>query len=225
MSEAGIRSELLSAIAGKYTAAPELFAFAWALIRSRAADRGGAWLRCFLEEITPEDLDIDNVGEFFNLPEAELPGDSTRDLENRVVDGLIRKNVSEDEFYEALYQRLSDSTLMPDAEEQARFLMALWMDLRIPYYRLDEGCVMEDEKFVAMQKEIEPQLKKAKHIVFRRDLQRTQQASLLVELSRSIENQEQLAVFWAIALVTYGIRFYSMLEDEQEDSEGEATYE
>ena len=142
-------------------------------------------------------------------------------LLNQVVSSLIKKNVSEEDFYEELQEKYRDETLFDSSSKRACFLLTVWIDQRIPYYHLHEGCKMENEEYRELQTKILNQLKTAKFIVYRGGLQKTEQASLLMELAQTITDERERAVFWATVSSYQAVLYYRFKKSQEAQSKTE----
>ena len=121
-------------------------------------------------------------------------------IENQTIRGLIRQNPRDDEFYRMLFQRNQDPVLLEKENQREIFFLFVWLDIRLPYYQIDDVPRIEDSRFSDILDEIEPIIKKARFIINRGGLQRTQETALLIKLSEEIGDAEKQSVFWAIAM-------------------------
>lgn len=121
-------------------------------------------------------------------------------LGHRILSNLIKKNVTEAEFYDDLWNRLQDDILSADRESKNVLLVRFWVDPRTPYYQLDKGCTMDNDEFGAAVEAIDAHIKKALFIIHAGLPQKTQKASLLMDLAEEIKNPRERAVFWAVAM-------------------------
>lgn len=81
-------------------------------------------------------------------------------LENRLVPNLTQSRVFVEEFYRSLWEKINDSTLITDSYGRAAFLFFLRIDSRIPYFELDEGCVMGDGQYKELVDKRQPVIAK-----------------------------------------------------------------
>lgn len=172
------------------------------MLEACGAEDGPLLLRDFLEGLAISDL----AGE--ELTEEFLQIDSARkaelqeflSLESRVVSNLAQSRVSVEEFYRSLWEKLNDDTLIADRNGRTAFIFFLRIDSRIPYFELGEGCVMEDEKYKALVDKIQPAIAKGSFILSANLKYKTQRASLLMDVARELESEEERIVFWAVLL-------------------------
>ena len=158
------------------------------------------WFICFLSQIDAGDLEIPPENRSVLL-ETERARNIAR-LTDQILLNLIQSNPPEPDFYHALWLKYCDDLLVPDGEAQSLFLQCLWMDLRIPYYyRSSEGCTMDDDEYREIYQKLKPEtLKKARFYLSVRFRQKTQRASLLMELADSLDNDRERAVFWSYVI-------------------------
>lgn len=191
------RAALLECIRSHTDTAWDVCAAAWEFIQSQSLEDQKPYFTIFLSQIYIEDLNITDTDKF--LPD-DVKGKITEDiysLANRVVANLVRQRLSEESFYDSLWEKISDGTLLPDKQAQISFLTRLWLDPRIPYYQVGEGCTMDDDEFSRIRDQVWPVIKKAFFILAIPFSQKTQRMSLIMELADGLENDREKAVFWA----------------------------
>ena len=129
-------------------------------------------------------------------PDAEADsGDGVPDREGADPSGCDGKK-----FYQELWKRFCDTLLISDRYQRAYFLLRTWLDPRIPYYRLGLGLRMDDETFQACVQQVELPFKKTRFAMNAGYPQKTQKASILMEIADAIPDQKQRVVFWALTL-------------------------
>ena len=198
-----IYDELISVIQRKNDTFRTACEAAWSLIREKSGQE--QYLCFFLRDIDCFDINIADESKMdFNDDDPNFS--SVKDLERRIVHSLIGSNPSEEFFYHNICQKINDSLLFPDFSSQVSFLTCLWLDSRIPYFQLEEGCLMENEKYQAILEELSPLLKKANFILSTDLKQRTQRASLLMRIAEEINDKEKETVFWAYVLSRTSIK-------------------
>lgn len=178
----------------------------WEFISEKPENEQELYFSLFLSQLDFEDIEIKDYKEYLDGALSNITPDIDR-LEKRIVSNMVQQNIPEDRFYQNLWYKICDTTLLLEQSAQIAFLARLWLDLRVPYYQIDEGCTMENEEFSSIRKKISPLLKKAYFILAIPFRQRTQRASLLISLADEIENEREKVVFWAnvIAQLTAGV--------------------
>lgn len=159
------------------------------------------YLRVFLDQITLTDLTkskTESYVQFADIPQEDF--NELSSLKNRVISNLIRSNVPEIQFYQTICEKLTDSSLIPTPKGQAIFLQLLWLDRRIPYFHLDDGVAMDNEKYKSIIDKIQPTIDKGYFILNTHLQYKTQRSSLLLNLADSLENEDERIVFWAVLL-------------------------
>ena len=165
----------------------------------------------FLKDLDITDFDFPDMNDHFNL--SDINYQYFRDIsrtEKRILQNLINANVSEDEFYEKLWNKLNDSDLFPNFEDKTALLLSLWLDTRIPYYQLGDSCSMENDEFKSTIDLLSPQIKKARFIVYSGKEQKTQRTSLLMDVADTITEYKEKVVFWS-----YIISMIAKIESRQ----------
>lgn len=176
----------------------------------------------FLTEIEVQDICGEDYPHFISKDTLSNLPDNVIALEKQVVKNLVQKSGPTDEFYRNLWERLHDGILLPDETAQTTFLMLLWLDSRIPYYQIGEGCMMDDEEFATIRQSISPVLKQADFILSAPFRQKTQWASLLATLADGIENEREKAVFWAVVITKASIKWNYALSEKTDSREVKA---
>lgn len=117
---------------------------------------------------------------------------------------LARKNLAQEEFYHRLYIELfnSENGLLPDTENaKALILETLANHVRcVPYYQLDEAEDMSEEVFEAAVERLEPQLKKARHILQRDFKTKTKMGIQYYNMLNDISDETDKIVFLSLLL-------------------------
>lgn len=169
----------------------------WDFILSQSEEDQPSYFSLFLSQISIEELDYEDVNEFLPNDVRDKISEDIHRLVHRVVENLVRQRLSEEDFYQSLWNKIGDPALLPDKMAQISFLTRLWLDTRIPYYQVGEGCTMEDSEFRRIQDEIWPVIKKAYFILSIPMEQKTQRASLIMNLAAELKDDRERAVFWA----------------------------
>ena len=133
----------------------------WDFILSQSEEDQPSYFSLFLSQISIEELDYEDVNEFLPNDVRDKISEDIHRLVHRVVENLVRQRLSEEDFYQSLWNKIGDPALLPDKMAQISFLTRLWLDARIPYYQVGEGCTMEDSEFRRIQDEIWPGTREA----------------------------------------------------------------
>lgn len=149
----------------------------------------------FLKDVDLRDLDVAN-GELDEL----LEHDSVRKTTDIILDNLVKKRIDEDSFYTRLWDKYCDEDLFPAEDDKVAFLGFLWLDARIPYYKVSVGCSMEEEEFQVRVNQIKRQLRKAEFVIWLNNEQKTERVSILYEISQEIMDEKDKIVFGACVI-------------------------
>lgn len=188
----------------------------WKFILRQKKDVRKEYFYDFLSQISFDDVVDENHQQLLSDASAYLDKDII-DLVNRILENLIQQRVSDEVFYNNLWDKICDTTLLPDCSAQISFLMVLWLDPRIPYYQLGEGCIMDDEEYKKVIERIWPDLQKAFFVLFAPLPQKTQRASLLMELADGLQNEQEKIVFWADIIAR--LRSISQIRESSSEDE------
>lgn len=152
----------------------------------------------FLRDIDASDFQLPSLDEkTFEDTDEKLRFSDISRMIDRVLQNMNNINVSESVFYNKLWNKFNDEDLFPEHEDKVLLLLAIWLDVRIPYYHLGQSCSMDNDEYKRLIEQSAPELKKARFIIFKNIPQRTQKASLLMSIADSIEDYRQKVVFWS----------------------------
>lgn len=173
----------------------------WLMEDTDTAQEG---FRFFLTELQfPRYAEDEISDELFDVAEDEIDSDTQNrldEMECQIVKELIFQNVSEDIFYKEVWKRLSDTLLVSDEYQRAYFLYRLWMDLRIPYYQLGLGTIIDSETYAQCVKRVEIPYKKMLFAMNAGYPKKTQKVSVIMEIADEIQGRDERIVFWSLTL-------------------------
>ncbi len=120
---------------------------------------------------------------------------------NKLIDGILTKLLQQGlecgKFYRKLWNSIQDGALLDLEEEKIYALYYLWIDIRLPYFSLDKGIYMENDKFREISDKRCKEIKKACYILEAPLQQRTEQTSLIIQILEGCESEEEKAVILA----------------------------
>ena len=195
-----MRDELLKTVQAHHDTIWNTCTEVWNYISAQKSECREKYFCVFLSQVNLEDIENIDIDHYFTKEAISLISNDIFQLENRIMENLIQQKMTEDEFYQNLWGKICDSTLLPNKKAQTAFLACLWLDFRIPYYQVGQGCRMESEEFVRLRDQILPAIKKANFILSIPMEQKTQRASLLMELADGIKDERERTVFWAFVI-------------------------
>ncbi len=172
-------------------------------IESRPEYTQLAYFECFLKEFDIVDLDIEDYDSFLSeiaQENADNGENNVRQLGYNVIRNLVKKNVPESEFYKELWRILHDETLIASEESKVFLFSQFWLDVRTPYFQLENGCTMDNEEFTKTIADMKNQLNKAYYILYAELPEKTQRTSLLMQVADEIPSERARAVFWAVVM-------------------------
>lgn len=133
--------------------------------------------------------------EFFSLQQ------SCNKMVVGILDNLLLEYLPEEEFYEALWQRIFQNNLLFSKREQKIYaLLRIWKDFRIPYYEIDAGMKMNSEEYKQIADDKDDEIKKAIFITYSKFEQKTQRSSLFLKILEECESEKEKAVMLGIIL-------------------------
>lgn len=132
---------------------------------------------------------------------------------------LAGKNLTQEEFYLRLYKEMFESAsgLLPESENaKSMILETLANRVRcVPYYQLYEAEDVSEEVFEAAVEKIEPQLKKARHILQRDFKTKTKLGIQYYKMLNDISDETEKVVFLSLLLGL--VRTEAMRDDRRAD--------
>ena len=150
----------------------------------------------------------------FTASEIQKLSRNCGQLAEGILDHVIGKNFDEADFYAELWKRgIEENINLPEEKEKIYALYRIWTDGRIPYFKLDEGLLMTNERFREIVGEKQSQLKQVRFLLNSRFSQRTQRSSLLVRILDSCETEEEKAVILAQILLMAEYKAYKRSTD------------
>ena len=83
-----------------------------------------------------------------------------------ILNSALNKNCSEDAFYELLWNSIANhNPLLPGEDDVIYAIYLIWQDGRIPYFQLEEGLKMTNERFAEVIRKNKSLIKKANFII------------------------------------------------------------
>lgn len=119
----------------------------------------------------------------------------------KMIDGaleaLLRRGLSKADFYGELWSFINESKMLSDKKLKAFTLYYLWIDVRLPYFELEEGIKMSNEDFIDISKNLTEEIKRIRFILNTPTDQKTERASRLVNMIENLVSQEEKTVLMA----------------------------
>lgn len=134
----------------------------------------------------------------------------------KMIDGaleaLIRQNLPCKEFYEKLWDYIAHDTILTGKKEKVFALYYIWIDVRIPYFELDQGLKMSNDVYRELVIKLKPLIKKARFILYAPTDQKTERASRILKLLDELQDDKEKAVLMALVLGMIEKRSEAVLE-------------
>lgn len=124
---------------------------------------------------------------------------SLKKMYGELIDAMLAsvqtQNLSEEEFYDELWNKVIHSPFFPSEREQAFALYYVWIDKRVPYFQLGEGKRMSNESYRQYISELSLEIKKVLYILNTSSLsQKTERASLILDIIQGISSRDKQIV-------------------------------
>ena len=118
-----------------------------------------------------------------------------RNLTNALIDHVIRNGYSEKEYYEKFWKDLSFLMESANEVEKGICLYAFLLDKRTPYYSIQPGIRMTNEKYKAEIDKIISEIVKMRFVLNQNNRQKTETASQLLRIMDQLDSYESRVVF------------------------------
>lgn len=170
-------------------------------ILSKSEDAQVQYFHVFIQENIIIEKARSNPKEFFDTSKYKNYISTNKSIVDNIVSALVRRKLTENAFYQSLWDRITTDDLFVDTNSKIAFIVNLNEDNRIPYYQISDGITMEEEEFDNISDNLTEKIQKAYFILNARLAQRTQVASLLDEIAETISDSKSRAVYWANILL------------------------
>lgn len=152
---------------------------------------------------------LQNADDIVSSEEQEIPQRYTateiQKLKSRcapcvsgILDSALGRNSSEDDFYRLLWDSISNhNPLLTEEDDVIYAIYMIWQDGRLPYFQLDEGLKMTNERFMEITRKNKALIKKANFIIRSSMEQRTEVSALLLNILSECETEEDQVVVLA----------------------------
>ena len=114
---------------------------------------------------------------------------------NASLETIIKKRLPNRGFYKELWAYLSGDIVLGDRNSRIFALYCMWIDARTPYFELEPGVKFSHEKYCFICEKISHKIMRARFILHFPAEQRTEQASRLLNMIKTFEEDEEAIVF------------------------------
>ena len=113
---------------------------------------------------------------------------------------IMNENLPVNDFYGKLYDCTFMSPLFPEKKEPRAVLLWLLVDKisEVPYFQAVDLLENSNEEYREAIGRIDPQIRKAIHMLNRHFTSRTEEASQLYRISTEIEDEKDRIVYWSV---------------------------
>lgn len=167
-----------------------------------------------------ESVETKEVSKIFTSSDIQILERNCNTLIDGVLNKLITKNMEQKIFYSELWKMIvRDNNLFESPDEKIYAFYKIWIDGRIPYYKLEDGLKMENEAFKDICEAKREEIKKAIFILNSSFEQRTERCSLLIRILDTCQTEEEKSVVLAQILAMAERRSLAKVLDRLKDSE------
>ena len=154
-----------------------------------------------LTDISLLNLEKTDWGDYIpELEEMLRQGNSVYEMATKKVASLVQQQTDKEVFYDVLWTMFTDDNFLSTDEDKKAFLLTLWLDSRIPYFKVGEGIEMDEEEYSQRRIKLAEVLAKATFITSLKMNQKTKKASLLAEEADLLQDERDKAVYWSIVM-------------------------
>ncbi len=114
-----------------------------------------------------------------------------------IIDLIFAEHLTPEEYYQRLWNMLQENNLFASKERNEMMLFLVWGDSRTPYYHFESPLGMENCEFLEVTDKIKPEISKLLFVLNANYLQRTEEASCILEILNSIHDSTSKVVFIA----------------------------
>lgn len=130
------------------------------------------------------------------------------------VDELFSQNTEVEEFYSNLWKLIKSYPDIASKKERVFMTFSVWQNPRIPYFQLPQGMKMSNDEFREIWDDIQETLTQARFVIFSRFEQRSEEASVLLDLLNQCNTKKKKAVLLAVIISLVEARQQLELNDK-----------
>ncbi|WP_409967726.1 hypothetical protein RFF05_14315 [Bengtsoniella intestinalis] len=120
---------------------------------------------------------------------------------SKLLNKLIAEKLPSNAFYMKLWEYISDGIYFKDMDEQIYAFMSIFMDRRLPYFEIGRTLTMESAEYAQQIENLQDEIKKIQHICAIELSQKTERASLILDILDAHADSNEKVVLLANALV------------------------
>lgn len=120
------------------------------------------------------------------------------ELVDALFEQILSKNLPVEIFYQKIWEIITTAPSFDDDDARIFALYYIWIDARVPYFKLEDGLFMSNKEFQECSELLHTTIQKARFIL-RTNLfeQRTSRASVLLSLIEGLKTEQEKAVLMA----------------------------
>lgn len=142
--------------------------------------------------------------DYITTDETSELSDNYSKVIDAIIDMLISRNVTENEYYSSILDIMTNNPLFPDRKIRVFFLYWFLIDVRTPYFCLKQGKRIADKEWKEALNSTTVSRMKIRFILAQDDYfkQKSEQASLIIdELDKHKDNDK-------VAIMVYIIHYF-----------------
>lgn len=157
-------------------------------------------LQHLLTEVQRYDFEDDQNCKYITLTDIEETKELYFPLLKAYIHSLMLNNLTEEEFYQKLYNTVFQSEIFPQDEKKQAILLCFLSEKipGIPYFQAMNLLKMTSDEYKEAIQHLKPQIEKAIDILNRSFKSRTEEASQIYEIMSSLKTRSDKIVFLAV---------------------------
>lgn len=161
-----------------------------------------------------ESSDEERVEVMFSEGERRSLEECYGKMVNGLLEATLRKKLPVEEFYQALWKAIAENPVLEDEKEKVFAVYYIWIDVRIPYFELEQGIKMSNADFMEITKKRLEDIKRIRFIMTAPLEQKTERASLLLKMLEGVPDEKERTVLMAQIMAISGRHTCSGEEEE-----------
>lgn len=153
------------------------------------------------------------INELFSNEDYQKTSSNIFPVVKKIIENLVIENLDEKSFYKELLKKISDDVLFANELEKICAFVILFLEPRIPYFKLGQALKMDNEKYIEISNSIHNNISKAFFALQFGYSQKTELASQLYNIVKEQETEEERIVLIANILGYYNSQI-KMLYDK-----------
>ena len=172
-------------------------------IITASADSSAAFKYFCIAEFSDQSAEKEPVIQRFTKDQQKDLIERKGALVDGFFDAILQENYEEDQFYTVLWNKIETESLLPGDEDKIFALYYIWIDNRIPYFRLGQRLSIPDSEIDSYFNKLKANFRKARFIICLKNESMIAKASYILDIANELNDHIDQAVFLACAFVIF----------------------